>query len=180
MVFYTEGFCWTVPWESEHQFAACNRFLLILPLSLPLLRVTLWFRRTALDHHLHFHTPLFVCLCVRVSRQAEGGGGGLKTLVGIWGTWWRGGDHHQGSRANVGGRGCVGRGGSVFAVNMMNILVVYFNCRGQQRIVCLVLRNKLEYKYQNICWTFKGNLATEEDLHLWGKKNKKKTTCSNI
>lgn len=117
------------------------------------------------DHHFHFHTPLFVCLCIceltgegREAWRGDTGGAG-------------GGDHHC-------GWGWEGKkeGKWIFAVTWCLFSWCIY-CRRQQRIVCLVIREKLEYKYQNIrWWTFMRNLVMEKTF----TEKEKKTHCSNI
>lgn len=88
-----------------------NTFLPSVSLYLlPLFRVTFWFRRVALDHLLHFLTPLFVCLCI---CELTGGGREAwraKTGGGAWG-----GEHHWVDKM-VGRVKKKREGGGVFAV----------------------------------------------------------------
>lgn len=69
----------------------------------------------ALDHHLHFHAPLFVCLCI-----CELAGGGRETPRAESGGSWGGGAEPRGQ---VGGVGAWGGGGRYRY--MMFILVLY-------------------------------------------------------
>lgn len=60
------------------------------------------FQKVALDHHLHFHTPLFVCLCI-----CELTGGGRETWRAETGGAW-GREHHWGVGCGVGVGGIEG------------------------------------------------------------------------
>lgn len=67
-----------------------------------------------LDHHLHFHTPLFVCLCIcEVTGSGIGGHGG-RTLHGAGGAGCRG---YEGGGEGWGDMG--------LCCYMMFILVMY-------------------------------------------------------
>lgn len=117
------------------------------------------------DHHFHFHTPLFVCLCI-CELTGGGRGPGGETPVGL------------GEEIITVGRGGKGKkeGKWIFAVTWCLFSWCIY-CRRQQRIVCLVIREKLEYKYQNIrWWTFMRNLVMEKTF----TEKEKKTHCSNI
>lgn len=59
------------------------------------------------------------------------------------------GQNHRGKWAGWGGAGQGGEGRGALPLHDVYSCVV-FNCRTQQRIVRLVIREKLEFKYQNI------------------------------
>lgn len=161
----------------SHVYRLFNIFPSPLSHSPPLFsppRATLWFWKVALDHRRHFHTPLFVCVCIceltgrgRETWRAETGGawGGGTLLVGRVGA---------GCRAK---QGC-GRWGGIMGLccYMMFILVMYLTVEDNRGLSVWFYEKNLNTNTKTFVWrTFKRNLVMEK-TYIYEKKK----YCSNI